>query len=122
MSLSMRQSIISLNILNLYLIQSNNEYSDQTRTGVFHMIWLCNPKFKINRMCKNNLIICFSHRTNTEIFLKNMRRPGIEPGSTAWKAAMLTTIPPTHFLYLMTFQVVTANTMAETGREPPLYK
>ena len=25
-----------------------------------------------------------------------MRRPGIEPGSTAWKAAMLTTIPPTH--------------------------
>ena len=26
-----------------------------------------------------------------EIYL---RRPGIEPGSTAWKAAMLTTIPP----------------------------
>ena len=25
-----------------------------------------------------------------------MRWPGIEPGSTAWKAAMLTTIPPTH--------------------------
>ena len=25
-----------------------------------------------------------------------MRRPGIEPGSTAWKAAMLTIIPPTH--------------------------
>jgi hypothetical protein len=24
-----------------------------------------------------------------------MRRPGIEPGPTAWKAAMLTTIPPT---------------------------
>ncbi|CAM4568229.1 unnamed protein product [Leuciscus chuanchicus] len=24
-----------------------------------------------------------------------MRWPGIEPGSTAWKAAMLTTIPPT---------------------------
>ena len=23
-----------------------------------------------------------------------LRRPGIEPGSTAWKAAMLTTIPP----------------------------
>ena len=23
----------------------------------------------------------------------NMRCPGIEPGSTAWKAAMLTTIP-----------------------------
>mgnify|MGYP007048339789 CR=1 FL=1 len=26
---------------------------------------------------------------------KFMRRPGIEPGSTAWKAAMLTIIPPT---------------------------
>ena len=26
---------------------------------------------------------------------KEMRRPGIEPGSTAWKAAMLTIIPPT---------------------------
>ena len=26
---------------------------------------------------------------------KTVRRPGIEPGSTAWKAAMLTTIPPT---------------------------
>ena len=25
----------------------------------------------------------------------SLRRPGIEPGSTAWKAAMLTTIPPT---------------------------
>ena len=29
---------------------------------------------------------------------KSMRRPGIEPGSTAWKAAMLTTIPPTPVL------------------------
>ena len=28
-------------------------------------------------------------------FQKKMRRPGIEPGSTAWKAAMLTIIPPT---------------------------
>ena len=26
---------------------------------------------------------------------KKFRRPGIEPGSTAWKAAMLTIIPPT---------------------------
>ena len=26
---------------------------------------------------------------------KSLRRPGIEPGSTAWKAAMLTIIPPT---------------------------
>ena len=28
-------------------------------------------------------------------FQNDMRWPGIEPGSTAWKAAMLTTIPPT---------------------------
>ena len=27
--------------------------------------------------------------------IKSVRWPGIEPGSTAWKAAMLTTIPPT---------------------------
>ena len=27
--------------------------------------------------------------------LQKLRRPGIEPGSTAWKAAMLTIIPPT---------------------------
>ena len=26
-----------------------------------------------------------------------MRQPGIEPGSTAWKAAMLTTIPTSHW-------------------------
>ena len=26
---------------------------------------------------------------------QKLRRPGIEPGSTAWKAAMLTIIPPT---------------------------
>ena len=29
-----------------------------------------------------------------------MRRPGIEPGSTAWKAAMLTIIPPTLTWYI----------------------
>ena len=27
-----------------------------------------------------------------------MRRPGVEPGSTAWKATMLTVTPPTHSL------------------------
>ena len=30
-----------------------------------------------------------------------LRWPGIEPGSTAWKAAMLTTIPPTHVLPIL---------------------
>ena len=26
---------------------------------------------------------------------KNMRRPGVEPGTAAWKATMLTVTPPT---------------------------
>ena len=30
-----------------------------------------------------------------------MRRPGIAPGSTAWKAAMLTIIPPTLFCLIL---------------------
>lgn len=30
-----------------------------------------------------------------KIIQKNVRRPGIEPGSTAWKATMLTITPPT---------------------------
>ena len=29
---------------------------------------------------------------------KKLRRPGIEPGTIAWKATMLTTTPPTHVL------------------------
>ena len=27
---------------------------------------------------------------------KRLRQPGIEPGSIAWKATMLTVTPPTH--------------------------
>ncbi len=36
------------------------------------------------------IIIIESHRNND----KKLRWTGIEPGSTAWKAAMLTIIPP----------------------------
>ena len=33
---------------------------------------------------------------NLQVKIKSeLRWPGIEPGSTAWKAAMLTAIPPT---------------------------
>ncbi len=32
---------------------------------------------------------------------KTLRWPGIEPGSTAWKAAMLTIIPPTLLVYFI---------------------
>ena len=37
----------------------------------------------------------FFSRNEIKIKRLTMRWPGIEPGSTAWKAAMLTTIPPT---------------------------
>ena len=30
---------------------------------------------------------------------KKLRSPGIEPGSTAWKATMLTITPATHLIY-----------------------
>ena len=43
---------------------------------------------------------------------KSLRWPGIEPGSTAWKAAMLTTIPPT-LVDRIAFQVVPDKTIIE---------
>ena len=49
----------------------------------FHALWLNRVKNKYYRS-----------RGNEKIF---MRWPGIEPGSTAWKAAMLTTIPPSPY-------------------------
>ena len=36
----------------------------------------------------------YLHFTKT----KDVRRPGIEPGSTAWKATMLTFTPPTQLI------------------------
>ena len=44
---------------------------------------------KQNRCCKKLIVQEWTH------FEKKMRRPGIEPGSTAWKATMLTITPPT---------------------------
>ena len=41
---------------------------------------------------------------------KNMRQPGIEPGSTAWKAAMLTIIPLT-----LTYEVGPGSGFLHTG-------
>lgn len=38
---------------------------------------------------------------NQENKIKNdVRRPGVEPGSTAWKATMLTVTPPTQATFL----------------------
>ena len=46
--------------------------------------------------CVCNVVKAFSE-TDSGRFLqkKHVRRPGIEPGSTAWKATMLTFTPPT---------------------------
>ena len=41
----------------------------------------------------------FCNRKQKQNFIlqkKNVRWPGIEPGSTAWKATMLTITPPSH--------------------------
>ena len=76
----------------LYFVGPLFFWDNQLFPWIFKMyLWikeLCNNYFfKISMICKNNSTICFNR--------KSMRRPGIEPGSTAWKAAMLTTIPPT---------------------------
>ena len=48
--------------------------------------------------CKNRLVSrSWSILKRVELAL--LRRPGIEPGSTAWKAAMLTTIPIPMYTY-----------------------
>ena len=36
-----------------------------------------------------------SPKTILNTIAKNVRRPGVEPGSTAWKASMLAITPPT---------------------------
>ena len=51
---------------------------------------------------------------------KSLRWPGIEPGSTAWKAAMLTTIPPTLWWFL-TFEGRATNKSSFWCTYPPLY-
>jgi hypothetical protein len=43
-----------------------------------------------------------------------MRRPGIEPGSTAWKAAMLTTIPPTLSCQILNLALLRFNIFQKT--------
>ena len=56
--------------------------------------------------------------------IKSVRWPGIEPGSTAWKAAMLTTIPPTPTCYFRlilikkTFLLHSVLEAIKTGRQP----
>ena len=45
---------------------------------------------------KNDFLTEFAVQWLKEKWVQNiMRRPGIEPGSTAWKATMLTFTPPT---------------------------
>ena len=41
------------------------------------------------------IVLSLGINKKKEADLQKMRRPGIEPGSTAWKATMLTFTPPT---------------------------
>lgn len=71
-------------------------------TYVFKLKLLTKCKKYIYRDIK--LIMEFSKQLQDSIYLighheKNkVRRPGVEPGSTAWKATMLTVTPPTRLL------------------------
>ncbi len=62
-----------------------NRQSDKLNSNLMKIIKKFNPEPEVSYVKE--------FRINSK--LKKMRRPGIEPGSTAWKAAMLTTIPPT---------------------------
>ena len=58
--------------------------------GKFKVV-LSKQKWGLHVMPKKRpRILTFFHNN-----IQKMRQPGIEPGSTAWKAAMLTTIPLT---------------------------
>ena len=47
-------------------------------------------------MCERNMVKCGVNRFEKNRYVwKNVRQPGIEPGSIAWKATMLTFTPPT---------------------------
>ena len=66
---------------------------------------------KVNIVCLHIADLCFDTKykqinwltfLKVELYIeplnemgKNMRRPGVEPGSTAWKATMLAITPPT---------------------------
>ena len=69
------------------------------RYGGIHIVYLIEVKipmpdcqvacFNLGRQTDQNLFA-----SEVKMVSQVMRQPGIEPGSTAWKAAMLTTIPP----------------------------
>ena len=57
------------------------------------------PQGHYGRFSLRYLIFLLLLNKNTDLCKKKcLRWPGVEPGSTAWKAAMLTVIPPSHFL------------------------
>ena len=59
--------------------------------GVGNPFWTPGIEYIFSE-CQNGVFSSCWGRPEIE---KILRRPGIEPGSTAWKAAMLTIIPPT---------------------------
>ena len=58
-----------------------------------------------------NARICY--KVNWNLKKKCVRRPGVEPGSTAWKATMLTVTPPTLHIYT---QPSTQSTLVSLSR------
>ena len=66
--------------------------------SVIDIIYITDESNVFRNKYPKELCRCYLDHSKTKI-RKNwqMRRPGIEPGSTAWKAAMLTIIPPTLF-------------------------
>ena len=71
------------NVFPLTERQENNPFWETFVSGA---VLTCYTGWKLN------ISELFFSQSNKKRLL---RRPGIEPGSTAWKAAMLTTIPPT---------------------------
>ncbi|GFX95696.1 hypothetical protein TNCV_4886221 [Trichonephila clavipes] len=80
-----------LTVIPPTLREKRNKRPIQTKCNAF-----CNRKRIFGRIvCRPSIFAkCFGCRIEGGKN-RSLRRPGVEPGSTAWKAAMLTVIPPT---------------------------
>ncbi|GFX95703.1 hypothetical protein TNCV_4886291 [Trichonephila clavipes] len=79
-----------LTVIPPSLREKRNTRPIQTKWNAF-----CNRKRIFGRIvCRPNIFAkCVGCRI-VGFKYRSLRRPGVEPGSTAWKAAMLTVIPP----------------------------
>ena len=79
----------ALNIVNIKCSICSNFPSLDSKPPNWQCHW-----FSSADSCSSKYIPNWNVASNETL----LRWPGIEPGSTAWKAAMFTTIPPTHIL------------------------